>query len=199
LVDWVQRRRDEACFGFWAIAIAAALIHPVRCEADLLRLVPLWRALLAWLFLVSGVGLRVWAAGNLQKNEFVHPAGPYILVRHPLYLGTLAISLSLFISLGTLSGIALWFVQIFYIFMPVLRKEERELLEWFPDAYGRYMRLVPALLPNLAALGKAWHTSRFSLKRSSRNYGLRALLFIPLIPALVIAVSWAHAFLLACP
>ncbi len=199
MVDLVQARRDEACFAFWIIAVGVVLVYPERREADMLRLVPLWRSLAAWAFLLLGVGMRVWAAGNLKKNEFAHPAGPYVLVRHPLYAGTLSISLAVFVALGTWAGIALWFIQLYFIFIPVLRKEERELLEWFPEAYGRYLKLVPALLPNPAGLGKAWHTSRFSLSRSNRNYGLRALVFVPLVPALVAGVGWAHALLLARP
>ncbi len=196
LVDWVQRRRDHICFAFWMMAAAVALANPAGREADLLRLAPLGRSFAVWVLLLAGIGLRVWAAGNLVKNEFSHPRGPYCLVRHPLYLGTLLISLAFFLSLGTLAGLFLWTGLLLLVFVPVLAKEERELLEAFPDSYAAYRFRVSALIPGPARLGEAWRTSRFSLRRSRANFGLRSLIFIPLVPALTWAVAQAHALIL---
>ncbi len=197
LVDWVQRRRDHICFVFWVMAAAVALASPAAREADLVKFRPAGQAVAAWLLMLAGIGLRVWAAGNLVKNEFTHPRGPYCLVRHPLYLGTLLISMGFFLSLGSLGGIVLWLGLLFLVFVPVLSKEERELLEAFPGPYAGYRSRVPALAPNLARLGEAWHTSRFSLRRSRDNFGLRSLVFIPLVPGLTWAVARAHALILS--
>lgn len=142
-------------------------------------------AWLVWALLLAGVGLRIWAAANLDKNKFGKPAGPYAVVRHPLYLGTLLISLGFFLSLDMpATGLLLWLGLLGGVFYPVLNKEERELKVWYPQPYGRYVRQVPRLLPNPLALGQAVRTSEFSIKRVRRNFGWRALWFLALVPAL---------------
>ena len=47
------------------------------------------------IFLVSGVLIRFWARGHFERVR-LFTTGPYALVRHPLYLG------SLFIVVGVL-------------------------------------------------------------------------------------------------
>ncbi len=188
--DFVQRRRDEACFAVWGMGFLVAWVRGAE-GFDLIRLEPTFGALLAWTFVVAGVGLRVWAAGNMEKNRFTRPVGPYLLVRHPLYLGTLLISLGFFCSLGMpFSGFIFWLGLFGGVFYPVLRKEERELGEWFPGPYGKYMRTVPGLLPNPMSLGRVIGTSRFSFKLAGRNFGWRALAFVPLVPALSELLRW---------
>ena len=165
-----------------ARAVAAAGVAPAL--PNLLSLPPSAVAAAAWLLTLAGVGLRVWAAGNLEKNRFTRPTGPYRLVRHPLYLGTLLISLGFFASLGApVAGGLLWLALLGGVFLPVLRKEERELDARFPR-YAAYLRGVPALLPGAASVGAALASDRFTWDRARRNYGLRALLFLALVPVL---------------
>jgi len=81
-------------------------------------------------------------------------------------------------------------VSVAGIFLPVLRKEERELAARFPKAYGRYLKQVPPLWPKFGAVGTALRTSGFTFERAGRNFGLRALWFLLLVPALSAALSW---------
>ena len=196
--DAVQRHRDEYSILTWLVGFVATVMESRAAAAhgaalgvpDLLGwpLAPLAAA--AWLLVLAGVGMRVWAAGNLDKNLFSRPAGPYRLVRHPLYLGTLLISLGFFLSLGApVTGGLLWLVLMCGIFLPVFRKEERELAARFP-AYRRYLAQVPALVPSPASAGAAVTSNRFSWVRSRRNFGLRALWFLPMVPALNWALRW---------
>lgn len=193
--DFVQRRRDELCFTVWGIAWGIAMFRAGRDGASGLRVVyligwtPLGIAILCASLLLLGVGLRVWAAGNLEKNVFTRPRGPYRLVRHPLYAGTLLISLGCLLSLGApVTGVFAWLVLLFGIFLPVLRKEERELAAKFPGTYKPYLNSVPALLPRLVAFPSAVSSSRFSGSRAAANYGLRALWFLVIVPILNLAV-----------
>ncbi len=194
-VDTVQRRRDELCFLVWGIAWAIAMVRAGR-EAGfggrtvhLLGWEPLGLSGACAGLVLLGVGLRVWAAGNLEKNRFTKPCGPYRIVRHPLYAGTLLISLGFLLSLGQpVTGLLAWVVLVFGIFLPVLRKEERELAAKFPGAYKPYLNAVPALLPRLTAVPAAVASSRFRLTRASVNYGTRALWFLLVVPALNLAV-----------
>ena len=186
----VQRRRDELCFGVWALGMAVAWVRGAEI-ADLARLSPAAPAVLVWVLVLAGVGFRLWAAGNMRKNSFTRPAGPYVLVRHPLYLGTLLISLGFFLALGMpVAGLVLWGGLLAAVFYPVLRKEERELKTWFPRPYGRYVATVPALVPNPAALGRAISSSRFSFELARVNYGWRALVFLVLVPGLTGILRW---------
>jgi len=189
-VNFVQRRRDEACFTLWGLGwvlafwVGSAGVPLVSSGMSGL-------AWLLWVLLLGGVGLRVWAAANLEKNRFVKPAGPYILVRHPLYLGTLLISLAYFLSLGMpVMGGLLWLGLLWGVFVPVLSKEERELRVWFPGAYRRYVNRVPRLLPDLLSLKAAVRTSKFSASRVRCNFGWRALWFLVLVPGLVGLLHW---------
>ena len=197
--DAVQRRRDELCFVLWGVGFLIEAVRialdpdPVRIWDRFPRLFAAeWRpeALVAWMALFAGVGFRVWAAGNLDKNRFSRPAGPYRLVRHPLYLGTLLVSLAFFLSIGLpLAGILLWVLLLAGVFVPVLRKEERELAERFPGPYGRYRRQVPALVPDVRAVPAALVSDSFTPERARRNFGMRALWFLLLVPALNAALT----------
>ncbi len=194
-VDSVQRRRDELCFLVWGIAWAVALVRAGREAGYADRVVhllgwePLGPSAACAALVLLGVGFRVWAAGNLEKNRFTRPIGPYRMVRHPLYAGTLLISLGFLLSLGQpVTGLLAWIVLLFGIFLPVLRKEERELAGKFPGAYKPYLNAVPALLPRWRSLPAAVGSSRFRLSRSSVNYGTRALWFLALVPLLNLAV-----------
>ncbi len=45
-------------------------------------------ALLGGLLVVGGLALRSWSAGILRKNAELTMAGPYGLIRNPLYVGS---------------------------------------------------------------------------------------------------------------
>jgi protein-S-isoprenylcysteine O-methyltransferase Ste14 len=182
--DFVQRRRDELCFLAWGAGFVLAW-RLGSSGANLLTLDPPSLAVPAWLLLVAGVVLRIWAAASLEKNSFTRPHGPYLAVRHPLYLGTILISLAFFLSTGlVLAGTVLWAGLVASVFLPVVRKEERELSAWFPGTYPAYIRRVPRLVPDFLAFAKSLSPSGVSAGRAGRNFGLRALWFIPLVPSL---------------
>jgi len=196
--DFVQRRRDELCFLAWGAGFVLAWRLGSR-GVNLVLLDPPSLAIGAWFLLVAGVGLRLWAAASLEKNSFTRPRGPYILVRHPLYLGTILISLSFFLTTGlVVGGAVLWAGLVAAVFLPVVRKEERELSAWFPGSYPAYLRRVPRLLPALGALPRAVMASGSSARLVARNFGLRALWLLPLVPALGLLLGflqgWCPAF-----
>jgi len=186
--DFVQRRRDELCSVFWLAGFAVSLA--VGSQAiDLARTG--WSPGGIWILVLAGVGLRVWAASNLDKNRFARPSGPYLLMRHPLYAGTLTVSLGFLLSLGIpATGLLLWAAMAGAVFLPVIRKEERELAGWFPVDYPAYARRVPRILPDPKNLAAAMKTSRSSLARSRRNFGLRALWLIPVVLGLNQLLGW---------
>src|SRR6478609_1801024 len=45
------------------------------------------------LLILCGLLIRAWAAGTLKKQKQLATTGPYALVRHPLYLGSVLMML----------------------------------------------------------------------------------------------------------
>jgi len=102
-----------------------------------------------------GIGFAIWARVNLGRNWSSRPAvkehhefvmtGPYAYVRHPIYSGIM------FAALGTaftssVIGIGL-FVFISITFALRMNKEEKIMLELFPDQYPEYQKHTKRLVP----------------------------------------------------
>jgi protein-S-isoprenylcysteine O-methyltransferase Ste14 len=116
------------------------------------------RAVAGAIVVILGEALRVWAAGHLVKNARLVTSGPYRYTRNPLYLGRLSIFAGLCIMARLPYG-ANWLILLvglvvfFGYYLP--RKERVEparLQALHGEAFQRYFREVPALLP----LREAW-------------------------------------------
>ena len=132
--------RLTATFAFIAVLVALAKPKPVEVAIG---------------FVIAAVGeaIRFWAAGHLLKTKELITSGPYRYTRNPLYLGRLLILTGLCIMCG-LSYHANWillavgYAIFFFYYMP--RKERVEparLRAVHGEAYDRYFKAVPALLP----------------------------------------------------
>src|SRR5437867_9239594 len=49
----------------------------------------------------AGEGVRIWAAGHLNKSREVTASGPYELVGHPLYAGSAVMGAGLALASGS--------------------------------------------------------------------------------------------------
>ena len=89
-----------------------------------------------------GEGIRVWAAGHLEKGREVTRSGPYRLMRHPLYVGSFVIGIGFTIAFA--SGVATAAVVTYLVVMLVvaIRLEEATLRDAFGEEYDRYTRGV---------------------------------------------------------
>lgn len=105
-----------------------------------------------------GAGLRVWAAGHVEKSREVTSSGPYRYLRHPLYAGSTLV--------GTGVAVAAWhpwlgLAIVGYLVTTLaaaMRAEEAHLREKFGEAYDRY-----------AARKAPLSTRAFSWERALRN------------------------------
>ncbi len=93
----------------------------------------------------AGLGLRLWAAGHVEKSREVTSSGPYRYMRHPLYVGSTLLGLGIAVSANHL-----WLGLAIVIYLAgtlgaAVRAEEAHLREKFGDAYDRYaqQRLPP--------------------------------------------------------
>jgi protein-S-isoprenylcysteine O-methyltransferase Ste14 len=105
---------------------------------------------------VAGLLFCVWARVTLGRNwsrsvtikqghELI-TAGPYALVRHPIYTGLLTGFAGTAIALGELRGVVA-FVLIFASLWYKLRLEERWMRTAFGEVYADYSRHTKALIP----------------------------------------------------
>ncbi|HET6202011.1 MAG TPA: isoprenylcysteine carboxylmethyltransferase family protein [Planctomycetota bacterium] len=127
--------------------VAATSSPPVREDSTL----DLVLDALAWGCWIAGGGLRFWATlyvGGRKSREVVS-AGPYSICRHPLYLGSffLAVSVGLFLDSLVLAAGILAAVSGYALF--TVPAEERYLRERLGEAYARYCESVPRFLPRL--------------------------------------------------
>jgi protein-S-isoprenylcysteine O-methyltransferase Ste14 len=112
---------------------------------------------LAAIFAVLGVAFAVWARVYLGRNWSPSPAvkekhelvkgGPYAYVRHPIYTGILIAAFGTALA-GALFGVI---VLIFgsALFLVRIRKEEKIMLELFPNEYPLYQKRTKRLIPFL--------------------------------------------------
>ena len=104
-----------------------------------------------------GLGLAVWARVHLGRNwglpmtqkedpELVM-TGPYARIRHPIYAGLLLAMLGSAIGVGVVWLLLLILVGAYFI--ASARREERIMLEQFPDRYAAYRARTNMLVPFL--------------------------------------------------
>ena len=106
-----------------------------------------------------GVGFAIWArrvlarswspawtaAVTLRDGHRLVQAGPYALVRHPIYFGLLTAAIGMVMVLGEVRALGLLFgIQ---VLLTKMGKEETVLRTTFPDEYPEYERRVKRLLP----------------------------------------------------
>ncbi len=103
---------------------------------------------------VVGLGLlvRAWAAGYLKKDQTLACQGPYLLARHPLYLGSILLSLGFMITLQH------WFVWLFLglttflQYFHTIRHEEANLKKTFGKDYQNFCKTAGPLWPKPKSL-----------------------------------------------
>jgi len=100
---------------------------------------------------VAGLALRSWAAGVIDKRKALATAGPYALVRHPLYLGSFLIALGLVEIMEDRLALAVAALLTLALYVPTIRREERFLAERFGEAWRAYAASTPAFVPRVDA------------------------------------------------
>ncbi len=81
-----------------------------------------------------------------QRAGRLAVAGPYAWVRHPQYAGFIAILTGFMLQWPTLLTLAMY-PPLVAMYVILARREEREALKQFGDAYRRYAVAVPAWIP----------------------------------------------------
>jgi len=117
--------------------------------------VPLFR--IGCALMVAGMAFRWWAVRVLANYFTVDVAiredhqlirsGPYRLLRHPSYTGSLTTFYGFALALGSVWSFALIAVVVTAAFLWRIRVEERALVSAFPQDYPAYARETKRLIP----------------------------------------------------
>ena len=97
-------------------------------------------------FILLGAAWRVLYAA--QREHRLATTGPYARLRHPQYAGFVLIMLGFLLQWPTILTL-LMFPVLVTMYARLARREEREALAAFGDAYADYAAVTPAFLPRL--------------------------------------------------
>jgi len=181
VASWPETaRRIRVPSGF-----AFAIVYWWLAQPD--RASWLWGALL----ILVGLAIRALASGQLEKNEKLATTGPYAYTRNPLYLGSLVIALGFTIAARSL-WIA-WIVLVLFvaIYLPVIRAEESDLRERFPE-FLDYRSQVPRLIPKLRRSAPSPSAFSWQLYIKHREYNA-ALGSLAMLTALLAKLLWTSS------
>ena len=157
--------RRRVLIGFIAGLAAIVLSRPTRQTL-----------LIGAVVALVGEGIRIWAAGHLEKGREVTMSGPYRFTRHPLYVGSTIIGAGLAIASASLVVVVLVALYLAVTLSAAIATEEAHLTEKFGGAY-------PAYRDGRATGGQR----RFSAARAMRNREYRAVIGLLAVLALL---SW---------
>lgn len=143
---------DRGSFELYAVAQGTTVIVALLLSAGPAHAVT---GILGLLLMAAGIGIRMSAIVTLGRlysrrvrllegHETI-TAGPYALVRHPAYFGTLAGHLGFVVVLGTWIPLLLWLILLVPMVVRRILVEEPVLLRLpgYPDYARRRKRLVP--------------------------------------------------------
>jgi protein-S-isoprenylcysteine O-methyltransferase Ste14 len=94
-----------------------------------------------------GLGKSLTANPVPNQDGVLVTTGIYSVVRHPIYLGLLIITLGLVLSSGVLAQFLAWFALA--ILLTYKMRWEEVLLVAKYKGYAEYMKRVPAIIPGL--------------------------------------------------
>lgn len=145
--------RRRVSLGFIAAVATFVLAQPTWVA---------WRA--GFLIALAGEGLRLWAAGHLEKGREITRSGPYRALRHPLYAGSIGIAVGIAVASRSVAAAAVAAVYMGLTIVAAIRFEEAQLRQAFGSTYDDYRA------------SRAEPMKRcFSLARAVRNREYRAL------------------------
>ncbi len=121
-----------------------------------IALLPHWMDWLGIIIALLGLGFRIWSMSVLgrfytrtlkvSESQTIVRTGPYRLIRHPGYLGSILIWVG--VAASTTNGIILLFVLAVFLGVYVYRiqSEEKMLANAYPD-YAEYRKHTWRLIP----------------------------------------------------
>lgn len=97
-------------------------------------------------FILIGAAWRILYAA--QKTKQVATTGPYSYLRHPQYLGFILIMLGFLFQWPTILTTIMFPILVF-MYVRLAKREEKDALAEFGDAYAVYSKNTPGFFPRL--------------------------------------------------
>lgn len=139
------------------------------------------------LLVLSGLALRSWAAGTLNKSRQLTTVGPFSLVRNPLYLGSFLMMVGFCILIRNWPAVVFVCGPLAVVYYQQIRFEEQRLAYLFPGQWPDYLRSVPRIVPRRLSR-QMW--AGWSLAEWRRNREYKALLATGCGLAGVLLLRW---------
>lgn len=119
---------------------------------------------------IVGSAIRLWASGHVKKNKVLATTGPYAFVRHPLYVGNLALLFGFALASGLWWAIPLLIGFLLVFYPPAIRHEDAKLRRKFGEKWERWYEKTRALIPRFTPYQPGQRGS-WSFKQSLRQNG----------------------------
>jgi protein-S-isoprenylcysteine O-methyltransferase Ste14 len=111
----------------------------------------------ALLFVAAGLALRAWGSGcagfHTRSARIEAPrlitGGPFAYVRNPIYTGTMCLGFGMAALIGDPLAYVLAALAFAILYFSIVPAEESFLQQQFGEAYARYRRAVPRIIPRL--------------------------------------------------
>jgi len=117
---------------------------------------------------LAGVAVRMYASGCIIKNRELATAGPYALVRHPLYTGNILVLVGLCLASGLWWSWLVGAVFLWLYYPTAIEYEDRKLHGLFGTEWEAWSGRVPALVPRALPL-KSLAAGDWSFAKSLRQ------------------------------
>jgi hypothetical protein len=157
--------RRRVALGFLFGAAALWLAKPTRATLE-------WGGVVV----LVGEGLRIWAAGHLNKSREVTMSGPYRWMAHPLYVGSSIVGVGFAVASNSIIVVVMVALYLGTTLTAAVHTEERALRERFGDEYVRYRR---------GRAGLIVEGRHFSTRRAIANREYRAMLGVAAVALLL--------------
>jgi hypothetical protein len=108
----------------------------------------------------AGLVVRGAAAGHLSKHTALTTSGPYAVVRHPLYLGSMVVAVGLVLAANSWAAAALVGAYVALFYSLTVRREDEKLARRYGRTFDEYTARVSRVWPR--ALRDGVRTWRFS-------------------------------------
>lgn len=145
IVDFAIRRRIHISLIVFVALIAEDVLSGVRPH-DLANLGE-HHARWGLGLVLAGLAVRSWAAGTLHKWAELTTAGPYGVVRHPLYIGSFLMMIGFCTIIDDGENILFVMGPFLALYLLAVFKEERGLAQRFPAKWIDYAKRVPRFIP----------------------------------------------------
>ena len=163
--------RLRVTLGFAVAAVAFTLARPS------------WTSIAAGVpIAMVGEGVRLWAAGHLEKAREVTISGPYRFTRHPLYAGSALIGVGFSVAAASTLVAAVVLGYLAVMVSVAIRLEEATLRAAFGEMHAHYV--AGDLAPT---------TRRFSMRRARGNREHQAVIGLLASVVILAAKAWLAA------